>query len=55
MVNQKLKKYLVTQQWANITMIKLANPSTAVSSTINADEKDVKNFIMFIQWLSQNK
>ena len=38
------KKYLETQQWASLSVDKLAKPSAAVSSTINADENDVKNF-----------
>lgn len=38
------KKYLETQQWENIAVDKLAKPSAAVSATINADEKDLKNF-----------
>ena len=38
------KKYLETQQWASLTVDKIAKPSAAVSSTINADENDVKNF-----------
>ena len=38
------KKYLETQPWASLTVDKLAKPSAAVSSTINADENDLKNF-----------
>jgi len=38
------KKYLETQQWASLTVDKLAKPSAAVSATLNADENDVKNF-----------
>jgi len=38
------KKYLETQPWTSISVDKLAKPSAAVSSTINADENDPKNF-----------
>ena len=38
------KKYLETQSWASLNVDKLAKPSAAVSSTINADENDLKNF-----------
>ena len=38
------KKYLETQQWASLSVDKLAKPSAAVSATLNADENDVKNF-----------
>ena len=38
------KKYLETQPWSSLSVDKLAKPSAAVSSTINADENDVKNF-----------
>ena len=38
------KKYLETQPWSSLSVDKLAKPSAAVSSTINADENDLKNF-----------
>ena len=38
------KKYLETQQWGNLSVDKIPKPSTAVSSNINADENDLKNF-----------
>ena len=38
------KKYLETQPWSSISVDKLAKPSAEVSSTINADENDLKNF-----------
>ena len=38
------KKYLETQSWADLSVDKLAKPSAAVASTINADENDLKNF-----------
>ena len=38
------KKYLEDQQWGNLSVEKIAKPSTAVSSNINADENDLKNF-----------
>ena len=38
------KKYLETQQWGNLSVDKVAKPSAAISSNINADENDLKNF-----------
>ena len=38
------KKFLETQQWGNLSVDKVPKPSTAVSSTMNADENDLKNF-----------
>ena len=38
------KKFLETQQWANLAVDKIQKPSTTVSATMNADENDLKNF-----------
>ena len=38
------KKYFETQQWGNLSVDKIAKPSTAVTSSINADDNDLKNF-----------
>ncbi len=48
------KKYLETQNWASITVDKLAKPSALVATNINADENDVKNF-HYVYTMAKNK
>jgi ubiquinone/menaquinone biosynthesis C-methylase UbiE len=48
------KKYLETQNWASLTVDKLAKPSALVATNINADENDVKNF-HYVYTMAKNK
>ena len=53
MVLLKLEKNIETQQWASLSVDKLAKPSAAVSAIINTNENDVKNFHYFYIMVKQ--